>query len=40
MLDILANIVQDAVGLLLDPVQLAIHDAWWSNKVSIYFVVY
>ena len=40
MLHILANTDQDAVGLLLAPVQLAIHDAGWSDQVSIHFVVY
>lgn len=40
MLHILANIAQDAVGLLLAPVQLAIHNAWWSDQVSIHLVIY
>lgn len=40
MLHILANIVQDVVGLLLAHVRLAFHDAWWSDQVSTHFVVY
>lgn len=40
MLHTLAYILQDAVDLLLAPVHLAIHDAWWSDQVSIHFILY